>query len=97
MQNLPIKLYRAAQVRELDRIAIQERGIPGFELMSRAGAEVFASLKKHWPDALSVAVFCGSGNNAGDGYIIAKLALDAGLQVCVYAVSDPEKLKGDAL
>jgi NAD(P)H-hydrate epimerase len=97
MQNLPIKLYRAAQVRELDRIAIQERGIPGFELMSRAGAEVFASLKKQWPDARSVAVFCGSGNNAGDGYIIAKLALDAGLQVCVCAVSDPEKLKGDAL
>ncbi len=97
MQNLPIKLYRAAQVRELDRIAIQERGIPGFELMSRAGAEVFLLLKKQWPDARSVAVFCGSGNNAGDGYIIAKLALDAGLQVCVHAVSDPEKLQGDAL
>jgi NAD(P)H-hydrate epimerase len=97
MQNLPIKLYRAAQVRELDRIAIQERGIPGFELMSRAGHEVFLLLKKQWPDARSVAVFCGSGNNAGDGYIIAKLALDAGLQVCVYAVSDPEKLQGDAL
>jgi len=97
MQNLPIKLYRAAQVRELDRIAIQERGIPGFELMSRAGHEVFLRLKKHWPDALSAAVFCGSGNNAGDGYIVARLALDAGLKVCVYAASDPEKLNGDAL
>ncbi|MDP1665671.1 MAG: NAD(P)H-hydrate dehydratase [Methylobacter sp.] len=97
MQNLPIKLYRAAQVRELDRIAIQERGIPGFELMSRAGSEVFQCIKKRWPDALSVAVFCGSGNNAGDGYIIAGLALEAGLNVCVYAVSEPEKLNGDAL
>jgi NAD(P)H-hydrate epimerase len=97
MQHLPINLYRAAQVRELDRIAIQERGIPGFELMSRAGDEVFASIKKQWPDARSIAVFCGSGNNAGDGYIIAGLALDAGLQVCVYAVADPEKLNGDAL
>jgi hydroxyethylthiazole kinase-like uncharacterized protein yjeF len=97
MQNLPIKLYRAAQVRELDRVAIQERGIPGFELMSRAGREVFERLKKYWPDALSVAVFCGSGNNAGDGYIVASLVLDAGLKVCVYAVSDPEKLNGDAL
>ncbi|MDO9269448.1 MAG: NAD(P)H-hydrate dehydratase [Methylobacter sp.] len=97
MQNLPIKLYRAAQVRELDRIAIQERGIPGFELMSRAGSEVFQCIKKRWPDARSVAVFCGSGNNAGDGYIIAGLALKAGLNVCVYAVSDPEKLNGDAL
>jgi len=97
MQNLPIKLYRAAQVRELDRIAIQERGIPGFELMSRAGHEVFLCIKKQWSGVRSVVVFCGSGNNAGDGYIIAKLALDAGLEVCVYAVSDPEKLNGDAL
>lgn len=97
MQNLPIKLYRAAQVRELDRIAIQEHSIPGFELMSRAGQEVFLLLKKQWPDAQSVAVFCGSGNNAGDGYIIAGLALKAGLEVCVCAVSEPEKLKGDAL
>jgi NAD(P)H-hydrate epimerase len=97
MQNLPIKLYRAAQVREMDRIAIQERGISGFELMSKAGHEVFRRLKKHWPHALSIAVFCGSGNNAGDGYIIARLALDAGLKVCVYAVSEPEKLNGDAL
>lgn len=97
MQNLPIKLYRAAQVRELDRIAIQERGIPGFELMSRAGHEVFQRLKKQWPHARSVAIFCGSGNNAGDGYIVARLVLDAGLKVCVYAVSDPEKLNGDAL
>jgi NAD(P)H-hydrate epimerase len=97
MQNLPIKLYRAAQVRELDRIAIQEYGIPGFDLMSRAGQEAFLCLIKHWPDTKSVAVFCGSGNNAGDGYIIAKLALAAGLEVCVYAVSEPQKLNGDAL
>jgi NAD(P)H-hydrate epimerase len=97
MQNLPIKLYRAAQVRELDRIAIQERGIPGFELMSRAGYEVFQHIKKQCPNARSIAVFCGSGNNAGDGYIIAKLALEAELNVCVYAVSEPEKLNGDAL
>jgi NAD(P)H-hydrate epimerase len=97
MQNLPIKLYRAAQVRELDRIAIQERGIPGIELMSRAGDEVFQRIKKQWPDARTIAVFCGSGNNAGDGYIVAKLGLDAGLNVCVYAASEPEKLNGDAL
>jgi len=97
MQNLPIKLYRAAQVRELDRIAIQECGIPGFELMSRAGHEVFQCLKEQWPDTRSIAVFCGSGNNAGDGYIVAGLALAAGLKVCVYAVSAPDKLNGDAL
>lgn len=97
MQNLPVKLYRAAQVREMDRIAIQERGIPGFELMGRAGYEVFHCIKPHWPKARSLAVFCGSGNNAGDGYIIAELALAAGLTVCVYTLAEPEKLNGDAL
>ncbi len=97
MQNLPIKLYRAAQVRELDRIAIQECGIPGFDLMCRAGLAVFQCMKDQWPDVQAVAVFCGGGNNAGDGYIVARLALEAGLQVAVYAVSDPEKLQADAL
>jgi len=47
MQKLPIKLYRTAQVRELDRIAIQERGIPGFELMSRAGTAVLNVSEKN--------------------------------------------------
>lgn len=97
LQHLPVTLYRAAQVRELDRIAIEERGIPGFELMSRAGYEVFMRLRQQWPDARSVAVFCGAGNNAGDGYVVARLALEAGLQVCVVSASEPEKLKGDAL
>ncbi|MGR8999696.1 MAG: NAD(P)H-hydrate dehydratase [Gammaproteobacteria bacterium] len=97
MQKLPTILYRAAQVRELDRIAIQERSIPGFELMSRAGYEVFQCIRNKWADVHSVAVFCGSGNNAGDGYIIARLALEAGVNVIVYSLADPENLKGDAL
>src|SRR5664280_1366118 len=97
MQKLPLTLYSTAQVRELDRIAIQERGIPGFELMSRAGYEVFQCIRNKWPDTQSIAVFCGAGNNAGDGYIVAGLALDAGLKVSVYSLSDPVNLRGDAL
>jgi ADP-dependent NAD(P)H-hydrate dehydratase / NAD(P)H-hydrate epimerase len=97
MQKLPITLYRTAQVRELDRIAIQERGIPGFQLMSRAGYEVFQCIRNKWPETQSVAVFCGAGNNAGDGYIIAGLALEAGLKTSAYSLSDPVNLKGDAL
>lgn len=96
MQKLPIKLYRAAQVRELDRCAIEEHGIPGIELMTRAGQALFQSLQTHWPQARSIVVFCGAGNNGGDGYIVARLALEQGYQVCVYAVSDPKKLKSDA-
>ncbi len=97
MQKLPITLYRTAQVRELDRIAIQERGISGFELMGRAGYEVFQCFRNKWPNTKSVAVFCGAGNNAGDGYIIAGLALEAGLKVSVYSLANPGNIKGDAL
>lgn len=97
MQKLPQTLYRAAQVRELDRIAIETFGIPGYELMSRAGDALFRGITENWPKMRTIAVFCGSGNNAGDGYVVARLALESGLQVTVHAVSDPEKLKGDAL
>jgi ADP-dependent NAD(P)H-hydrate dehydratase / NAD(P)H-hydrate epimerase len=97
MQKLPIALYRTDQVKELDRVAIQEWGIPGFELMSKAGYEVFQCIRNKWPDTQSVVVFCGAGNNGGDGYIVARLALEAGLKVSVYSLADPVNLKGNAL
>jgi len=97
MQKLPQILYRAAQVRELDRVAIEAFGIPGYQLMCKAGGAVFECITAKWPEARSLAVFCGSGNNAGDGYVIARLALDAGLEPQAVSVGDPEKLKGDAM
>jgi NAD(P)H-hydrate epimerase len=97
MQTVPITLYRTDQVKELDRVAIQEWGIPGFELMGRAGYEVFQCIRSKWPDTQSVTVFCGAGNNGGDGYIVARLALEAGLKVSVYSLADPINLKDDAL
>ena len=97
MEKLPLTLYRAAQVRELDRIAIEGFGIPGYMLMCRAGEAVFQCIAEKWPEARSMAVFCGGGNNAGDGYIVARLALAAGFKADVYCFSEPEKLKGDAL
>ena len=97
MQKLPTKLYTTAQVRELDRLAIKDYGIPGIELMSRAGNAVFRHLRIKWPQCQSIDVFCGSGNNAGDGYIIAGLAHAVGLNVTAYFVSDPGLLKDNAL
>lgn len=97
MQILPTKLYRAEQVRELDRIAIEQYGISGLELMRRAGQAAFDIIRQRWPQARCIVVFCGSGNNGGDGYVVARLALQAGLEATVYALSPPEKLHGDAL
>jgi NAD(P)H-hydrate epimerase len=95
-QKLPLKLYSSQQIRELERLAIEE-GIAGFELMTRAGEAAFNVLRGRWPNAQTFAVFCGAGNNAGDGYIIAQLLISAGLQVQVYALAEPADLQADAL
>ena len=97
MQNsLPIQIYASNQVRELDRLAIDEYGISGIVLMRRAAEKAFGVLFEYWPDAVSVGVYCGSGNNAGDGFIIAGLLADRGIQTKVVVVGDPEKLGPDA-
>jgi len=96
-RNLPRSLYRAEQVRELDRIAIEEQGIPGAILMARAGQAAFAFLQQRWPQARSVGVLCGIGNNGGDGFIVARLAHEAGYLVRVWQVGDVDRIHGDAL
>ena len=91
------RVYSAAQVRELDRIAIQTYGIAGYTLMCRAGQAVFDSIRESWRDAKSLCVLCGGGNNGGDGYVIARLALQAGWEVHALSFSDVARLQGDAL
>ena len=93
---LPEKLYSAEAVARLDRRAINEFGIPGYTLMRRAGQAVFNALRLHFPEAGTVLVLCGAGNNAGDGYVLARLALTHGLKVRVVSMIDPVKLQGDA-
>lgn len=90
-------IYSPAAVRELDRRAIEDYGIPGYTLMTRAGQATFDLARKAFPEAGSWLVLCGAGNNAGDGYVIARIAQSAGLNVTVSALSDPECLVGDAL
>ncbi|WP_022948316.1 bifunctional ADP-dependent NAD(P)H-hydrate dehydratase/NAD(P)H-hydrate epimerase [Methylohalobius crimeensis] len=95
--QLPKRLYRAEQVRAMDRYAIDRLGVPGQVLMERAGAAAFQVLRRHWPDARRIAVLCGGGNNGGDGYVVARQALDARLEVEVFALCSPKRLPGDAL
>jgi NAD(P)H-hydrate epimerase len=96
MNRLPAELYRAEQVRELDRRAIQAHAIPGFTLMQRAAAAAFGQLRWRWPDASRLAVVCGTGNNGGDGLLLAVEALAAGRNVHVFLVGDPARLGDDA-
>lgn len=97
MLQINTKLYRAAQVRDMDHMAIHEIGIAGIELMQRAGAAAFELLQQQWPEARRISVFCGSGNNGGDGYVIARLAREQGMSVSLFQLGDHSKLKGDAL
>jgi len=96
-QPLPKNLYTAAQVRALDRCAIEEHRIPGIQLMKRAGRAAFEVLLQRWPDAEHIHVVCGTGNNGGDGFILAGLAAQRGLPVSVWQVGDAAKISGDAL
>lgn len=96
MQSMPRELWTAAQVRELDRRAIEVHGIPGRELMERAGAAALDELRQRWPASRALTVVCGAGNNGGDGYVVARLARRAGLSVRALAIVDPGQLRGDA-
>ena len=96
MSTLPVDIYSVAAVREIDRTAIEDRGIPGYTLMTRAGAAAVSEARSTFPDAKRWQVVCGAGNNAGDGYVVARLAAQEGVTVSVVAVVDPESLQGDA-
>lgn len=89
-------LFRTDQVREFDRTAIDEERIPGLELMERAGFGAFRYLRRRWPNVRRMMVVCGRGNNAGDGYVVARHAREAGLDVTVCTLGNPENLCGDA-
>jgi len=96
MNELSYLVYSPAQVRELDRRAIEDHGIPGYELMCRAAGAAFEHGLARFTHARHWLVLCGAGNNGGDGYVIARLAMQAGCEVTVVAVTDPLRLKGDA-
>jgi NAD(P)H-hydrate epimerase len=97
MRALPLELYTAAHLRILDRHAIEAQGIPALTLMNRAGAAAMRVLRSRWPSARRIVVVCGGGNNGGDGYVLARLARAAGLEATVAAVSEPARLRGEAL
>ncbi len=86
------RLYSAEQARALDRQAIEGQGVPGYVLMRRAGRAALDGLRARWPDAKSVAVLCGPGNNGGDGYELARLAVQQGLEVRLARIGkDPQR------
>jgi hydroxyethylthiazole kinase-like uncharacterized protein yjeF len=85
----------ATEQRSLDEWAIEQLGIPGLELMERAGAGL-AQLVDEWEPSGAVTVVCGKGNNGGDGFVAARVLRQQGREVHVVLLSDPDELQGDA-
>lgn len=91
----PATLTRA-QVREVDRIAIEELRIPGIVLMENAGRGAAHFILHEASEGGLVSVVCGGGNNGGDGFVIARHLANAGQRVEIYSAVAPSKLTGDA-
>src|SRR6185369_7322986 len=92
----PLVLTRA-QVREVDRRAIEEYGISGIVLMENAGRNAAALIAEWSKPGDRIVIACGPGNNGGDGYVIARHLSNAGFAVACLFVCEPGKLRGDAL
>ncbi len=93
---LPLEtaLHTAAQVRAIDRAAIDRCGIAGIELMRRAAKAAYASLRRRWPHARRILLLAGGGNNGGDAMLLGVLALRDDL--VVEALALPGLPQGDA-
>lgn len=85
----------AAQSREIDRVAIEDYGVPGVVLMENAGRGVAEILVEQEVQG-EVAICCGRGNNAGDGFVIARHLDLRGVEARILLFCWPEELAGDA-
>ncbi len=84
------------QVREVDRIAIEELGIPGIVLMENAGRNAAHEILDAFSPIARAVLFCGTGNNGGDGFVIARHLANAGVPVHIALAGKVEKLSPDA-
>lgn len=94
-----IPIASTAQMRECDRITIEELGLPGLVLMENASRSVAFEILEWFgddPSARIVWIVCGKGNNGGDGFAVARHLKNAGITVYVTLLGDSEGLKGDA-
>lgn len=91
-------LVTSDQMRACDRFAIEKLRIPGLILMENAGRGVVEMMQNHFgsPAGKSVIIFCGKGNNGGDGFVIARHLYNRGAEVSVVLLGISRALKGDA-
>ncbi len=90
-------LFTAEQSRNIDHRVSSTSSVASYDLMKRAGQGLFQCIQSMPLHAEQVHIFCGAGNNAGDGYVLAKLLIESNVSTQIYAVAGTEHLTGDAL
>jgi NAD(P)H-hydrate epimerase len=94
-----MKLVTAEQMRKIDREAIDNRGIPGPELMENAGRGIAKLIIQYvsaeGDEPVKAAIFCGKGNNGGDGFVVGRYLHEAGYPITIYFMGPVDKLSPD--
>lgn len=93
-----MKILTSTQMRDIDRTAIEEIGIPGAVLMENAGQRIVQVLKSRFSDIAGerIVIAAGKGNNGGDGFVVARHLFNAGARPEVLLLAAREEVKGDA-
>lgn len=92
-----MKILDAAQMRNIDRRATERFGIPSIVLMENAALAVVDAIFEHYPDIDRAALLCGTGQNGGDGFAIARHLENRGVVPVLLIVGDRARIQGDAL
>jgi len=91
-----MKIVTAPEMRAIDRATSERFGVPSLTLMENAGRSVAEFVLSHHAAAERIVVFCGKGNNGGDGFVAARRLHEQGKNVGVVLLANPADLKGDA-
>lgn len=94
--SLSCKLFSSHQIKMGEQQCAKKLGVDMYQLMERAGHSAFECALAHFPKTQKMLVLAGTGNNGGDGFVIARLALQSGLTVTLLTTKPEDKLTGDA-
>jgi len=92
-----VVLYSTQQIKDIEQRFAEQSQLGTYPLMEKAGAVVFHQISSNWQDARKILIITGKGNNAGDGFEVARLAAEQRLKVHLCQLVDASELKGDAL
>lgn len=91
-----MQFYTIEKIRQLEQYAINQLNINAEELMQKAANAASKLIVEKFPNANSIAIFCGGGNNGGDGYVLGGLLAKRKKIVTIYSCVSKDKLKGEA-